>query len=101
MDGLACSACTLVNPPGALLCEACNAYLEGCAPCISSSEDESFLVTARRLWDASRTRALKASAEWVSPSAKDELRGAANWRSCPNNYARCRLAATTPKLIRL
>ena len=51
MDGLACSSCTLVNPPGALLCEACNAYLEGCAPCITSSEDESFLVTARRLWD--------------------------------------------------
>jgi hypothetical protein len=45
-----CSACTLVNPPGALVCEACSALLGGCDDC-DKVDQPPLLVVARRLWD--------------------------------------------------
>ena len=52
---IACRACTLLNPPGAVLCEACSAFLEDCAPCADNAGAANagaadYLVTARRLW---------------------------------------------------
>lgn len=55
--GSTCPDCTLINPPGATICEACSAFLDDCTPCsaegsgVASSEDDDFLVTARRYWD--------------------------------------------------
>ena len=46
----ACAECTLINPPSALVCEACSAMLGGrCDPCLD--DEQGFLIIATRLWD--------------------------------------------------
>jgi len=56
-----CDTCTLINLPGAIICEACSAFLSPVdgAICPETRDDSEtaprtprrFLVTARRLWD--------------------------------------------------